>query len=145
MFLKKYRFDNVFSFSPQYYLMHVTKPSLKRIFTEKVMYCTLSNTYRAFIERCSIVASICITRTGDMLTGKLCRIFHAQWVLANQNRERCSFTWEKNDTCNQKATEVCEFRAIISSFFRRFNLQLAAPSLCELLRRHLTNKDLLRP
>ena len=58
----EYRFDYVFSFCPQYYLMHVTQPSLKRIFTEKVMYCTLSNTYRAFIDRCSIVASICILK-----------------------------------------------------------------------------------
>ena len=38
-------------------------------------------------------------------------------------------------------TEVCEFRAKISAFYRR--LQLVAPPLCELLRRHSTNKGLL--
>ena len=52
------------------------------------------------------------------------------------------FCVRKNEKCNQKATEVCEFRTKISAFYRR--LQLAAPSLCELLRRHTANKDLLK-
>ena len=35
-------------------------------------------------------------------------------VMSNQNRERCLFTCEKNDTYVQsKATEVCELRAKI--------------------------------
>jgi len=113
--------------------------------------------YLSSLHRCSIVASICILKHA--LTGrKLCRNFHAEMSssqseertmffthennkTSNQNRERCSSTWEKNDTCNQKATEVCEFRAKISAFYRR--LQLAAPSIFELLPRHSTNKDLL--
>ena len=60
---------------------------------------------------------------------------------SNHNRERCFSKCEKNDTylVQSKATDVCEFRARIPAFYKR--LQLAEPSLCELLRRHLTKKD----
>ena len=58
---------------------------------------------------------------------------------SNRNRERCFFhVWEKWYV-QSKATEVCEFRVKIPAFYRR--LQLAAPSLCELLRKHSTRGD----
>ena len=43
---------------------------------------------------------------------------------SNQNRERCFFTCEKNDTSSQRPQTVCEFRAKIPAFYcslqRRF-------------------------
>ena len=119
---KKYRFDYVFSFFPQYYLIHVTQPTLKRNFYGEghILYFIK---YLSSLHRWSIVASICILNTHLSLTGrKLCRNFHAQmsssqseeWTMfftlennetSNQNRERRSFTWEKNDRCNQKASD----------------------------------------
>ena len=53
-----------------------------------------------------------------------------------QSQSRTMFFqgWEKWYV-QSKATEVCEFRARISAFYKR--LQLAAPSLCELFRKDI--------
>ena len=98
-----------------------------------------------------------VYRYWDILTEKIWKIFIRKWVLANQRSERYfSHVKKKIETSNHsrersffqlwekwyvqsKATEVCEFRAKIPAFYRL--LQLAAPSLCELLRRYSTRKD----
>ena len=100
------------------------------------------------------------TRTWASLAESYVVVFMRKWVPADQRSERC-FSHLKtrkhpiriaNDVLSRERkmigaikkplTEVCEFRAKISAFYRR--LQLAAPSLCELLRRHSANKDLLK-
>ena len=104
-----------FRFSPQYYLIYVTQPTLKRnVYGEGHILYFIK--YLSSLHRCSIVASICILKQAA------CRNFHAQvgssqseertmfFTLennetSNQNRERRSFTWEKNDRCNQKASD----------------------------------------
>ena len=99
------------------------------------------------------------TRTWASLAESYVVVFMRKCVPADQRSERC-FSHLKtrkppiriaNDVLSRERkmigaikkplTEVCEFRAKISAFYRR--LQLAAPSLCELLRRH-SNKGLLR-
>ena len=56
-----------------------------------------------------------------------------------RNRERCFFTCEKNDAFNQKPQRCVSFASKFPPFCRR--LHLAAPSLCELLRKHSTRND----
>ena len=100
------------------------------------------------------------TRTWASLAESYVVIFIGKWVLANQRSERCfsrlkttkhpiriansvlSRERKMIGAIKKPLTEVCVFRAKISAFYRR--LQLAAPSLFELLCRHSTNKDLLR-
>ena len=117
MFLKKYRFNYAFSFFfPQYYRMHVTKTSLKRIFTEKDMNCTLLSTYRAFIDApFSGEYMYFKTRTWDTLTGKLCPNF--------QNRERCSFAWEKMKRAIKKPQKCASFAPKFRPFIGACSLQ----------------------
>ena len=47
---------------------------------------------------------------------------HEKKDTSNQNRERCLFPCEKNDTFNQKSREVYEFRAKIPAFYRPLQL-----------------------
>ena len=96
--------------------MHVTKTSLKRIFTEKDMYCTLLSTYRAFIDApFSGEYMYFKTRTWDTLTGKLCRNF--------QNRERCSFAWEKMKRAIKKPQKCASFAPKFRPFIGACSLQ----------------------
>ena len=98
--------------------MHVTKTSLKRIFAEKDMYCTLLSTYRAFIDAPFMISGEYMyfkTRTWDTLTGKLCRNF--------QNRERCSFAWEKMKRAIKKPQKCASFAPKFRPFIGACSLQ----------------------
>ena len=91
----------------------------------------------------------------DILTEKIWQIFIRKWVLTNQRSERCFSHVKKRKVQWQSRTmffsSVRKMIRLIKShrgvwvshpdpaFYKR--LQLAAPSLCELLRSHLTRKD----